>query len=813
MFDINTYRAISSQRKTVRIKKVLNQAASNSARQMFSEAMEMRLLFSAVPVPFTSVDVGQVGIAGSATYAASTGTFTVNGAGTDIFGAADAFQFVYQPLDGDGSITVHETGNFSADPLAHAGITIRSSLSPTAANAFLADQEGGPVFANSRTTDGGNGTNLTVQSAALPNWLQLQRSGDTITALTSTDGTNFTVIATTTLPNLPNHALVGMVVASNNPSQISTGTFDKVTVTDSVPPTAQINSAPPVTSLTSTPYQFSVDFSDNVAIDASTIAGTNVLVTGPGGYSQTGTLVSTGLANGTPVTATYSVPSPPSPGTYTISLVSNQVKDISGNPVAGGPLGTFVANFSTDTTPPTGVVSNAPTDTSSTTPYTFSMTWSDDVAVKASSIGSGNVLVTGPGGYSQLGTLVSAATGDSNTIVAQYRVTAPAVDGTYTVSVGSNPVTDTNNNPIAAATLGTFTVAINQPTGSISGYVLGIKGLGLPGQTVYLDSNKNGVLDSGEPTSITDSTGFYSFANLLTGTYRVEEVPTSGLFEGEPDSGFRDVMVTSGATTGSVRFANFRNPLAAGTAGPDLVVAYTGAPPVSGIEGNKGSFSVKITNVGTTTATGPVDLSLMASTNGTISGTASYIGTVSASKSINLKPNASKTVKFAFEYPTLVTAGSYSLVTTVDSSNGIVETNESNNLAASAPITISSSTIDLTGAFTKTPTSIVRGKSASVTVQLNNIGTSPASGQMSISIYQSPTPTFSSSDLLIGTLPHANISLKPGANHKYTFSFKAPTTAATGSEYLIAFVNSAVTIGESDLTNNTAASASTVSFS
>ncbi len=771
------------------------------------------MLFAAIPVPFNSADVGQVSTAGSASYTPSTGTFTVNGAGVDLFGAADAFQFVYQPLDGDGSITVHETSNFNTgnDPLSHAGITIRSSLSPTAANVFLADWASGPVFANSRTTDGGNGTNLTVQSSSIPNWLRLQRSGDTITALTSTDGTNFTAIATSTLSNLPNDALVGLVVASRN-DQPATATFDHVTVTDSVAPTAQINSAPPVTSLTTTPYQFSVNFTDDVAIDASTLAGSNVLVTGPGGYSQSGTLVSTGLANGTPLTAVYSVPALPGPGTYTITLVPNQVKDLSGNPVAGGVLTTVVANFATDTTPPTGVLTSASPDTSSTTPYTFSVTYSDDVAVKASTIEDGNVVVTGPGGYSQVATLVSAASGDSSTIVAQYRVTAPTVNGTYTVSVGSTPVTDTSNNPIAAATLGTFTVAISQPTGAVSGYVLGIKGLGLASQTVYLDTNTNGVLDSGEPTSVTDSTGFYSFSNLVAGTYRVEETPATGLYEGEPDSHFRDVIVAGGLTTGSVRFANFRNPLAAGIAGPDLTIAYSGAAPVSGVAGTTGSATLTITNKGTTNATGPVELSMMSSTNGTISGTASYVGSVSAG-SINLKPNASKTVKFAFEYPTLVTAGSYSLVATVDSANAIAETNESNNLAASAPITISSSNVDLTDAFTKTPTAIVRGKSASVTVQVNNIGSSLASGSTSINIYQSATPTFSSSDLLIGTLPNAKISLKPAANHKFTFSFKTPTTAAAGPEYLIALVNPAATIGESNFANNTAASVSTVSFS
>ena len=44
------------------------------------------------------------GLTGSATFQAGTGTYSVTGAGADIWGTADAFRFVYQPLSGDGQI-------------------------------------------------------------------------------------------------------------------------------------------------------------------------------------------------------------------------------------------------------------------------------------------------------------------------------------------------------------------------------------------------------------------------------------------------------------------------------------------------------------------------------------------------------------------------------------------------------------------------------------------------------------------------------------------------------------------------------------
>ena len=58
---------------------------------------------ASLPAPWLNQDIGAVGAAGSTTYAS--GTFTVRGAGTNIWDAADAFQYAYQPMTGDCTIT------------------------------------------------------------------------------------------------------------------------------------------------------------------------------------------------------------------------------------------------------------------------------------------------------------------------------------------------------------------------------------------------------------------------------------------------------------------------------------------------------------------------------------------------------------------------------------------------------------------------------------------------------------------------------------------------------------------------------------
>jgi uncharacterized delta-60 repeat protein len=48
------------------------------------------------------------------------------------------------------------------------------------------------------------------------------------------------------------------------------------------------------------------------------------------------------------------------------------------------------------------------------------------------------------------------------------------------------------------------------------------------GKTVFLDSNNNGNLDSGEQSTVTDTNGNFTFANLAAGTYHVRRVFPSG---------------------------------------------------------------------------------------------------------------------------------------------------------------------------------------------------------------------------------------------------------------------------------------------
>ncbi len=66
------------------------------------------------------------------------------------------------------------------------------------------------------------------------------------------------------------------------------------------------------------------------------------------------------------------------------------------------------------------------------------------------------------------------------------------------------------------------------------------------GKTIYIDTNNNGKLDSGEKSVLTDGSGNYKFANLAAGTYRVRRVMPSGYRLTTPSLGYHLITLNPG---------------------------------------------------------------------------------------------------------------------------------------------------------------------------------------------------------------------------------------------------------------------------
>nr|WP_161501616.1 putative Ig domain-containing protein [Rhodopirellula sp. SM50] len=78
----------------------------------------------------------------------------------------------------------------------------------------------------------------------------------------------------------------------------------------------------------------------------------------------------------------------------------------------------------------------------------------------------------------------------------------------------------------------------------------------LPGWTVFIDSNRNTVLDPGERFTQTDSDGHYEFENLAAGDYSIRQVVQQGWSPSFPTDNVYTVRLNSGQSATNVSFVN-----------------------------------------------------------------------------------------------------------------------------------------------------------------------------------------------------------------------------------------------------------------
>jgi hypothetical protein len=181
-----------------------------------------------LPTGWQSRDIGPTGAPGSG--AESTGTFTVRGAGADIWSTTDAFHMAYRGLSGNASITARVASISGTEAWTKVGVMIRATTDPRAAHASMIVSKSKGLAFQRRATTGGTTTNTAGGTGTAPRWVRLERAGNVFTASISTNGTSWTVIGSETI-TMPASVLVGLVVSSHDPAQIATAMFDNVTIT------------------------------------------------------------------------------------------------------------------------------------------------------------------------------------------------------------------------------------------------------------------------------------------------------------------------------------------------------------------------------------------------------------------------------------------------------------------------------------------------------------------------------------------------------------------------------------------------------
>ena len=183
-----------------------------------------------IPYPWATQDIGTVGVTGSATHAAD--AFTVSGAGSDIWGNADEFRYLYQPATGDCSVSARVVSQRNTDPFAKAGPMIRENNAPGARFAAVLLTTGNGITFRCRPVANGPCYQASsyVPGVTAPCYLKLARIGRAFAAFHSADGKSWTRIGGTVNLNMPASASIGLAVVSDVRDALSPATFDQVVV-------------------------------------------------------------------------------------------------------------------------------------------------------------------------------------------------------------------------------------------------------------------------------------------------------------------------------------------------------------------------------------------------------------------------------------------------------------------------------------------------------------------------------------------------------------------------------------------------------
>lgn len=237
----------------------------------------------------------------------------------------------------------------------------------------------------------------------------------------------------------------------------------------SMPPQASLSAAG-VTAAGTTPHTFTVAYAHYTALNSSTFGADDLTAIAPDGTVLPAAFVRADGA-GAARTVTYSLAAPGGTwdaadnGTYSIVLAADAVRSTIGEPVASGTLGTFVADVSD---PPAGQLQPAPEPALGAAGQSFTVVYTDGVAVDPATIDAGDVVVTGPDGAplppASLMAVTPATPGAS--VSATYAITAPGGawgpedDGRYTVLLAAGAVSDTSGNVSAGGPVGAFEVTL-----------------------------------------------------------------------------------------------------------------------------------------------------------------------------------------------------------------------------------------------------------------------------------------------------------------------------------------------------------------
>jgi len=180
-------------------------------------------------------DVGGPALAGSTAYDTQAQTYTIVGAGTNMWAARDEFQFAWRKMTGDFIVRTHAVFvGAGVDPHRKIGWIVRQSLDAESPYVDAAVHGDGLTSLQFRKTTGA-ATEQLESTLTKPDVIQLERRGGTYIMSVARFGEPFTVTETSAV-DLGDAVYVGLFVCSHNPTVREKAVFSNVRIV--VPPKA-----------------------------------------------------------------------------------------------------------------------------------------------------------------------------------------------------------------------------------------------------------------------------------------------------------------------------------------------------------------------------------------------------------------------------------------------------------------------------------------------------------------------------------------------------------------------------------------------
>jgi hypothetical protein len=226
-----------------------------------------------------------------------------------------------------------------------------------------------------------------------------------------------------------------------------------------------------------------------------------------------------------------------------------------------------------------------------------------------------------------------------------------------------------------------------------------------------------------------------------------------------------------------------------------LTVTFLTAP-TDGIGGQSTSARLRLTNSTIARFSGPVTITLAASTDATESSDDTVVSTLTLPK-VNLRGSGSRKVTLKFDRPADLPDGSYEFIA---SASAVGTGTAAAEAVTPTAVKIQSPTVDLATAFADgAPIGANRGSSATVLVR--NVGNVTARGVLDLTLYASADAVLDDTDAVLASLPARRINIRPGRSLR--IHVRLPAVGSTSQ--VIALMSSSTDPADAEPSNDVAA--------